>query len=83
MKKVFFICCIAVSGFALSTSAHTGNYSYTSIKAGSDTTPPMMSDSMHHGAMKMHKKGHMAMSKDSTSGMSMSTDSTSTTPPKN
>lgn len=80
MKKTFFICFIAVSALALSTSAKMNNYQFNKYSAISDTTPPMMSDSMHHGSMKMHHKNKMM--KDSTSGMTMSTDSTSTAPPK-
>ncbi len=79
MKKTFFICCIAVSALALGTSANTNNYHFNSCYVNSDTTPPMMSDSMHHGAMKHHKD---KMMKDTTSGMTMSTDSTSTAPPQ-
>lgn len=81
MKNFFFICFIAVSALALSTSVSTPNYQFAQVNSGNDTTPPMMSDSMHHGAMKMHNKRGKMM-KDSTSGMSMKSDSTSTVPPK-
>ncbi len=82
MKKIFFICFIAVSALALGTSANTNSNHSANLYISNDTTPPMMSDSMHHGSMKMHKKGKMTKDTSSTSGMSMSTDSTSTAPPK-
>ena len=81
MKKVFFICFIAVSALALSTSAHS-NYHFASVNVSSDTTPTMMSDNMQHSNMKMHKKGKMMKDSSSTSGMGMKADSTSTAPPK-
>ena len=81
MKKMFFICCIAVSALALATSANTNHYKFNSV-SNNDTTPPMMmTDSMHHGSMKMHHNKNKMM-KDSTAGMTQSTDSASTAPPK-
>lgn len=80
MKKIFLICSVAIAALAFSTSANTNNYYYSEFAGVKDTTPPMMTDSMHHGAMKMHKKGK-TMKDSSMSGMH--SDSTSTTaPPK-
>ncbi len=95
MKKIFFICCITVSAFALSSSAsiskHQNFSGYTSLN---DTIPNRMSDTMKHNKNnKMQDQNNMNqdkmqnnnnnMNNMSDSGMSMKSDSTSTAPPRN
>lgn len=92
MKKIFFICCIAVSAIALSSSAsilkHQKFVGYVNLN---DTTPRRTDSTKHH---KMHDQHNMNNDQNSNtnnqnntnnmndSGMTMKSDSTSTAPPR-
>lgn len=81
MKKIFFICCIAVSAFALSSSASISKHqNFSGYASLNDTTPNHMSDTMNQDKMQNNNNN---MSNMSDSGMSMKSDSTSTAPPRN
>jgi hypothetical protein len=92
MKKILFICCIAVSAFAVSSSASISKHqNFSGYVTLSDTTPRRTSDSMKH--QKMHNQNNMnnqnnnqnnmnSQNNMTDSGMSMKSDSTSTAPPR-
>lgn len=78
MKKMFFICCTALSILALSTSANVNRHqNFSNNIAVNDTVPSDMADTMHNN---MQQNQQNNMMKDS--GMNMKTDSTSTVPPQ-
>ncbi len=83
MKKIFFICCIAISALAISTSANTNKQQNVYNRyAFNDTVPNSTTDTMHNN-MNNNNNNNMQNNQNNMqdTGMNMHRDSTSTAPP--
>lgn len=76
MKKIFFICCIAISALALSTSASVNRHQDFSKSYVLRDTVPTTSDTMQNN---MNQNN---MNNQDTGMNNMQTDTSSTKPPR-
>lgn len=76
MKKIFFICCIAISALAISTSANTNKQQNIYGQYALNDTVPNTMDTMHHNMYGDTMHNNMM-----DTSMNMHRDSTKPAPP--